>query len=156
MAKQTKTTTTTLEMVPASSIAAGGAGGATALFQNASTVRLPARAQKLTLPPLIKPDLIPVGSLLSGVIIAVVASISPREDMRGSKLLHMKHEYGTEFLLPLTGTIKKAVGGFDGAEKSVGKTLFVVRQPDGETTKYSGKGEPAKKVYMFDVYLADS
>ena len=137
-------------MVPAN----GLTGGVASLFQAATDIDIPKGAKKLTLPPLLKPEMIPVGSVVSGKIQGLVASISPRPDMKDSKLVHLIHENGTEFLLPLTGTIKKALGGFEGAEKATGKVLIVKRQPDGATDKYSGKGEPAKKVYMFDVYLA--
>ncbi|MDE2020056.1 MAG: hypothetical protein KGJ13_06960, partial [Patescibacteria group bacterium] len=94
---------------------------------------------------------IPVGQMVSGEIVNVVDSISSRENMRDAKLIHMKHESGAEFLMPLTGTIKKAIGGIEGVKGNIGKTLAVIRQPDGETEKYGGK----KKVFMFDVFISE-
>ena len=101
------------------------------------------------------PAQVPVGSIISGKIVALAASISGRADMRESKLIHLAHESGQEFLFPLTGTIKKAIGGNEGVTANVGKMLFIKRNADSETTKYCGKGEPAKKVFMFDVYLGE-
>ena len=138
-----------LEMVPAENLAQ--TSSAVALFQPAADVAIPKNAKKLTLPPLLKTELIPIGSVVSGRLIALVPSISSRPDMKDSKLLHLQHENGTEFLLGLTGVIKKALGGYDGAEGHIGQTIIVKRNPDGETEKYGGK----KKVYQFDVYVAD-
>lgn len=133
-----------LEMVPASGLAVSTPAALT-------TAELPKGLKKLTLPPLVKPEQVPIGGILSGEIVGLVNSISSRPDMRESKLLHLAHETGQEFLFPLTGTIKKALGGNEGVEKAVGQTLFLQRTADGETEKYGGK----KKVYMFDVYLKE-
>jgi hypothetical protein len=135
-----------LEMVPASGVATGGL--ATLIAQPVDKSVLPKTVKKRNLPPLVKPEQVPVGQMLSGKIVAVVPSISGREDMKQSKLLHIEHESGTEFLFPLTGVVKKALGGFDGAEKEVGNKIFIVRQPDGTTEKYGG----VKKMFNFDVY----
>jgi hypothetical protein len=148
MAKNTKTTK--LELIPATATAS-----TFALCQPAEEVKLPAKLKKLTLPPLVKPEQVAVGSILSGEIVALAASISGREDMRQSKLIHLRHESGTEFLFPLTGVIKKALGGESGVTDNIGKMLFIQRQPDGETMKYAAKGEGPKKVFMFDVYLGE-
>lgn len=150
MAKNTDSKSNKLALVPASGLAT-----MSALFTASDVTQLPKNAKKLTLPPLVKPDQVPIGGILTSVIVGLAASISPREDMRGSKLIHLRHENGTEFLFPLTGVIKKALGGEKGVTDNIGKTLIMQRQPDGETTKYTAKGEPAKKVFMFDVYLAD-
>jgi len=143
-----------LEMVKAEpgSVAIGGAAS---LFQKVEPGLLPANAKKLTKPPMLKLDTIPVGAMVKGEVVGICDSLSPREDMRGAKLIHMKHENGAEFLLPLSGVIKKAIGGVDGVNENAGKTLIVVRQPDGETTKYAAKGEGPKKVFMFDVFIVD-
>jgi hypothetical protein len=151
MAKITKNENKKLELVPASGLAS-----MTQLFTPSDVSELPKNAKKLTLPPLVKPDQMPVGTILSAVIVGIAPSISPREDMRGSKLIHLRHDSGTEFLFPLTGTIKKALGGEKGiVENYIGKRLVIQRQADGETRKYCAPGEPAKKVFMFDIYLAD-
>lgn len=139
-----------LAMIPAPSGAL-----ANSMIGALSIAELPKGVKKLTLPPMLPPDQIPVKGIVSGVIIALAASISGRADMRESKLIHLRHESGQEFLLPMTGVIKKAIGGNEGVEKNIGKTLIIVRAPDGETTKYGKPGEPAKKVFMFDVYMKD-
>ena len=126
---------------------------ASALAAPVSPASLPKGFKKMNLPPLCKPETIPVGSVLSGEIVRIVPSISKRKDMADSKLIQLRHESGTEILLPMTGVIKQALGGFEGAEKLIGKTLVVVRNPDGETTKYGSPNDPPKKVYMFDVYV---
>ena len=134
-----------LEMVPASGLALAG----NPLFTIISSGMIPAKAKKLNLPPMLKPDMLPVGQMVSGEIVALANSISGRADMRECKLIHLRHESGTEFLIPLTGTIKKAIGGNDGVTNNIGKKLFLVRQPDTTTEKYGG----TKKVFVFDVYL---
>jgi hypothetical protein len=138
-----------MELVPAS----GGLSNF-ALAVPAMSAALPKNVKKLTLPPMVKPEQIAVGSMVSGTIVALVGSIS--EKVKEGKLVHLRHDTGTEFLLPLTGTIKRAIGGFDGVTANIGKKLFVVRQADGETLKYNAKGDTQpRKVFMFDVYLAD-
>lgn len=119
----------------------------------ASPAEIPKGLKKLTLPPLVKPEQVAIGSMIDGVIVALVASISDK--VKEGKLLHLKHASGTEFLFPLTGTIKKSLGGFEGVTEKIGKHLFLVRLEDGETDKYGAKGDAPKKVYMFDVYLKD-
>lgn len=141
---KTSKTVKTLAMIPASGLAVSGN-----VFSPADQVELPKGLKKLNLPPMIKPDQVPVGSIVSGEIIALANSISNRADMRESKLIHLRHDSGTEFLFPLTGVIKKAIGGDDGVTANVGKKLFIKRNADTETTKYGG----VKKVFQFDVYL---
>lgn len=123
---------------------------------NAATMALvtkepPKGLKKLTAPPLLKLEHIPIGQAVSGVILALAPSLSKRADMVNSKLIHLRHESGSEFLVPLSGTIKNAVGGEKGVEDRIGKRLVLVRQPDGETTKYGGK----KKMFMIDVYCEE-
>ena len=136
-----------LAMVPAAGLAPAPALGFVQL-----DAAIPKDAKKLTLPPLVKPEQIPVGALVTAKIVALAESISGREDMRKSKLLHLSAiPAGDEFLFPFTGVIKKALGGDEGAAKAVGKTLYLKRTADGSTTKYGG----VKKVFMFDIYLSD-
>jgi hypothetical protein len=144
MAKNEKAAVKKLELVP-------GTATELELFSPAGNIAIPKGAKKLTLPPMVKPEQVPVGSVISGVIVALANSISGRADMRESKLIHLRHESGSEFLFPLTGTIKKAVGGNEGVEANIGKTLIIHRNADSTTEKYGG----VKKVFMFDVYLAD-
>ena len=134
-----------LEMVPASGLVENKG---LVLFRPVASGIMPAGAKKLTLPPLLKPDSIPVGSMICGEILALAESVSGKESMRESKLIHLRHDSGEEFLFPLTGVIKKAIGGFDGVNNNIGKTLFVVRKPDGTAANFGGN-----KMFMFDVYL---
>ena len=141
MAKNKTSKPAKLALVPASGISGNSLAVAAAI---------PAGLVKLTLPPLLKPDTIPIGSMVSGEIIALANSVSGKESMRESKLIHLRHDNGAEFLLPLTGVIKKAIGGNDGVTANIGKKLFVVRQPDGAAANFGGN-----KMFMFDVYLSD-
>ena len=135
-----------LQLVPAA-----GSVVLNPLFTPASdAIEIPKNAVKLTKPPLVKLESIPVGARVTAKIVDLVESISDRANMKEAKLIHLAHPNGTEFLIPLTGVIKKAIGGFEGVKKNVGKTLILVRQADGSTTKYGGE----KKVFMFDIYLA--
>lgn len=119
------------------------------------------KLKKLTRPALIKPSIIPVGAHLSGEILDVQDSISKRPDMKEAKLLLLRNKNNpnnhVDFLLPITGVIKAAVGGIEGAKKLIGQTLHLVRQLDGETDKYGDpKKDAPKKVYMFDVYIEEA
>ena len=146
-----------LEMVPA---VAGSVANSNAFIGALVIEQMPdvKKLKKISLPSLVKPDEVPIGATISGEIRAVVASISGAENMRESKLLHLVNKNNPakeiEFLFPLTGTIKKAIGGVVGAEKQVGNTLFLTRLPDGETMKYAAKGEGPKKVFQFDIYVS--
>jgi len=147
-----KTQIKSLALIPATGLASSMLANFT---RPAGEVTLPKNLKKLTLPPLIKPEQVPMNSILSGEIVGLAESISPRADMKESRLIHLRHETGEEFLFPLTGVIKKAVGGNAGITDNIGKMLFIHRKPDGETMKYAAKGEGPKKVFMFDVYLGD-
>jgi hypothetical protein len=141
-------------MVPAAGISTGNAS-ISALVKTDANIPQLKNLKKLTLPPMVKLNQVPIGSVLVGIIIGVVDSLSSRADMRESKLIHLKHVSGEEFLFPLTAQIKKAVGGIDGLTKNAGKMLVLKRLEDGETTKYGAPGDAPKKVYMFDVYIGD-
>jgi hypothetical protein len=143
MAKQEKK----LELVPATETSM-----ANNLFST-ETVELPKGAVKLTKPSMLELNTVPIGAQLRVEIVALADSISNRENMKDSKLIHAKHSSGTEMLIPLTGVIKKAIGGNEGVKKHIGDTLILVRKPNKTTTKYSGEGEPPKKMYDFDVYI---
>lgn len=151
MAKNTQKTDKTqkLTMVPVTA----GSISSLSVATPVSLETLPKGFKKLTLPPLLKPEQIPVGSMVSGEIIKLIDSISDKAPE--GKLVHIRHESGSEFILPLTGTIKKALGGFEGVKEQVGKKIVIVRMPDGETRKYTGPNDPPKKVFMFDVYLSE-
>lgn len=125
------------------------------LFVPATEIKLDPK-KRLGNPPLIKPEIIPIGSSLAGKIVAVLDSMTTT--VKG-KLLHLECNGGREVSLPVTGTIRQALApGRDNEDgdklvselkKYVGKRIIVVRNPDGETSKYGGK----KKMYAFDVYI---
>ena len=101
------------------------------------------KIKRLTLPPLLKPGEIPVGQTVSGKLHAVVKNFTGRDDMRESKCLHLIHESGTEFMLPYTGAIKRAIPEI---EKAVGESYFFKRLPDGMSAKYK------KPQFIFEVW----
>jgi hypothetical protein len=115
------------------------------------------KLKKLSRPALVKPNTIPIGGIVSGEILEVANTISSRKDMADAKLLLLRNSNDpknpVDFLLPITGVIKSAVGGFEGAAKLIGQKLYVKRLPDGETAKYGGENDAPKKVYMFDVFV---
>lgn len=101
------------------------------------------KIKRLNLPPLLKAGMIPVGQAVSGELVAVVDNFTGKEDMRGSKCLHLKHASGTEYMLPLTGVIKKCLPE---PEKKIGKKFYFTRLPDGVSAKYK------KPMFQFDVF----
>jgi hypothetical protein len=125
----------------------------------------PAKLEKLkrrNIPRMIKPDQVPIGSVVSGKIHAIVNS--PTSEVKG-KLLWLVNESGTEFTFPVTGVIRSALApGIKNdddkltahLEKELGKTFYARRQPDGEDLKHGtepdGKG---KKMFVFDVFTSE-
>ena len=107
------------------------------------------------LPPLVKPNDVPVGSVVSGEIVKVVNS--QVSTVKG-KLLWLRHESGTEFLFPVTGTIRSAlvpgIGTDDGPqlqaelEKEIGNTFIAKRLENKMSDKYK------KSMFMFDVFTS--
>jgi hypothetical protein len=106
--------------------------------------------RKVSRPPLIKPDSIPVGALVSGEILELSPSFSKKKNMENSKLIKMRHANGSEFFFPLTGVIKNSLGGESGVTENIGKTLHLVRLADGKAANYGGN-----KMFQFDVYLSE-
>ena len=121
------------------------------------------KVERMNLPPMLEPKTIAVGTTVSGVLVGLVENFTGREDMRKARLLHLKHKSGTEFLFPLTGTVrnafksllnypkKDAKGNVDDTEfslkdEAIGDTFFFKRLPDGSSKKYGGKA-----MYSFDV-----
>jgi hypothetical protein len=113
---------------------------------------LPAGLVKISRPALVKPEMLPIGGMLSGKIISVAGPMSDKVS-KDSQLLHLKNGE-TEFYFPLTGTIKQDFKGLGGAEANLGKTVWIKRLADGETRKYCKPTEPAKKMFQFEVYLS--
>jgi hypothetical protein len=119
---------------------------------------LPKSLKKLSLPPLVKfgekPGQIAVGMTVSGALLGLVENITGKTEMRGSKTIHLRHESGTEFLIPFTGTIKSTFRQLmdeDGEIKkeNLGKVFFFTRQPDGFSDKFK------KAQFNIDVQIAE-
>jgi hypothetical protein len=118
----------------------------------ALTSALPEGLVRRNMPTMVKPGEIPVGTTISGEIVAFVDS--PVSTVKG-KLIWLRHQNGTEFTLPCTGVIRNAlVPGKDGAElekaleKEVGKMFYATRTPDKQNSKYK------KSMFMFDVFTS--
>jgi hypothetical protein len=114
--------------------------------------KLPAGAKmkKLNLPPLVKfgnkPGQIGVGTTVSGEMVGLIKNFTGKNEMKESLTIHLKHESGEEFLLPLTGTIKSTFRQLVSEDDDsiilpeyVGKTFFFTRRSDGVAKKYNGK-----------------
>lgn len=116
---------------------------AVALFQPAAGMM--AKAKRLNLPRLVNiADEFPIGSALVGEVVKIVDNFTGKPEMKGSKVLWMRHESGAEFLFPLTGVVRKALE--PDPEKFIGKTISIVRNPDGFSGKYK------KAMFQFDVF----
>jgi translation elongation factor EF-G len=121
------------------------------LFQAPKNINLE-KAERRNLPRMIKPGNVPVGGVVSGVIVAIVNS--PATTVKGF-CIHLRHESGEEFLFPCTGVIRQALAPGrekdsqalkDTLEKEVGKTLVATRKDSEFNEKYK------KDQFMFDVY----
>lgn len=66
------------------------------------------KLQRRSIPQIIKPETCPVGKAITGEI--VDAMPSPTTSVKGNLLL-IKHENGSEFMLPVMGTIRTALVG---------------------------------------------
>ncbi len=120
--------------------------------------------KKLNLPPLVKfgnkTGEIGIGVTVSGVLQGIVINFTGKKDMKGSKTIHLKHESGEEFLLPLTGSIKstfRQLSDIDEEnetetirEEYIGKMFFFTRRADGVSKKY-----PDKAMFNVDVRMAE-
>lgn len=109
--------------------------------------------KRKNMPQMIEPGVIPVGASVMGVIHAVLDS--PSEKVKGV-LLHVRHK-GTDFTLPVTGSIRQALapgmkndssGLRKKLEEYVGVFIFAKREPDKATKNY---GANAKPTFIFDV-----
>jgi hypothetical protein len=107
------------------------------------------KLKKLNLPPLVKfgdkNGQIGVGITVSGVLVGLVNNFTGKDEMKGTQTVHLKHESGEEYLIPLTGGIKSTFRQLlESDEKTVkpqyiGKTFFFTRRSDGVSKKYNGK-----------------
>jgi hypothetical protein len=119
---------------------------------------VPQNAAKLTAPPLLKPNGVPVGETRAGEIVSLVENITGRKNMKRTYCFRLRHKSGKEFLFPITGTIKKDCASlfapFDETEEkpelklkpdSIGKKVYFTRLEDGFSDKFK------KKMFRFDV-----
>lgn len=103
--------------------------------------------EKLTLPPFVTPDSIPIGGAVIGKIIKVIGDFTGKEGMEDTKNIWMQNA-GGEFLLPMTGVIGNALLKVNGGEGSIiGKTLAVKRLPDEKDKKFHNR------MFMFEVFI---
>lgn len=138
-----------------------------ALFKAPTTRNVLDTLQRQNLPRFVKAvengvEVIPVGGMVSGIIVDVVKS--PATTIRGSLLwLHLVDisgekpvATGIEITMPATGTIRSALArGIDGEEKALeamklhkGKLFVAVRESDKLNKKYK------KDMTMWDVRLS--
>lgn len=143
-------------------------------FVNAllTTGELPSadKLEKLTNPPLVKPQTVPIGKTIIAVIVRLIQNFTGASDMRETLCLHLKHETGREFMFPVTGQIKKAMEKLitytdaktrdektgkevtyqkgDLSAGVAGRKLFLTREPDGASKKFGGK-----PMFLFDVRI---
>lgn len=118
-----------------------------------SIEKLIGNAERRNLPQMVKPGEVPLDGIVSGEILKIVDS--PVSTVKG-KLLWLRHESGSEFLFPCTGTIRAALASGIPAEngkelqaaleKEIGKIFIAKRMPSKTSAKYK------KEMFMFDVY----
>lgn len=108
------------------------------------------------MPTMIKPESVPVNSVIEATIVAILGS--PKKSIKGL-ILHLRHESGTEFTFPVTGSIQQALApGTKGDEaalrlqldKEVGKTIVLKRLPSVENAEYK------KQMFIFDVFTSEA
>lgn len=106
------------------------------------------------MPTLIKPDQIPVNSVVTAEIVEILPS--PVSTVKGF-LAHLKSDNGTEFTFPITGVIRNALApGVRDNEKElkaaldaeVGKIL-VLKRLANKPSKFK------KEMFVFDVFTAE-
>lgn len=112
------------------------------------------KLERRNLPQMIKPSEVPVGGAIIGEIVKIVDS--PVTTVKG-KLLWLRHENGTEFLFPCTGTIRSALApGIERdseklqtvLEKEIGK-IFVAKAQGTKPSKQGGRD-----MFVFDVFTS--
>ncbi len=111
--------------------------------------------KRRNMPRLVKPGDVPIGGVISGVIVDIVDS--PVSTVKG-KLLWLRHESGIEYTFPVTGVIRNALApGCKGDDnelgtklkEEVGKTL-VAKRLENSPSKYK------REMFMFDVFTSVS
>lgn len=142
-------------------VTTGPSAAMLALFKPIDQAKLE-KLKRRNIPRMVKPDQVPIGSTISGVIKSIVNS--PTTEVKG-KLLWLVNESGTEFTFPVTGVIRAALApGFKNddekltahLEKEVGKTFYARRAEDGIDLKHGTDAEGrGKKMFVFDVFTSE-
>ncbi len=119
---------------------------------NAAAIIDESKFKRRNMPQMVKPGDVPMGGIVSGLIVDIVDS--PVSTVKG-KLIWIRHENGTEFTFPCTGVIRNALApGKDGADldkalrAEIGNLIMAKRVPDKQSAKYK------KNMFMFDVFTA--
>lgn len=116
---------------------------------------MPEGLERVGLPPLLRcgdvPGTLQVGATVSGVLVGLIGNFTGQEKLKHAYCLHLKHSGGTEFMLPLSGSIKQAFRPFltesgKGDEKKlelkpeiIGDMFYFTRLPDGKSKNFGGK-----------------
>lgn len=130
-----------------------------ALAQQLSTpedVKSLAKLKRRGMPTMVKPESVPVNSVIQGEIVAILNS--PKKSIKGN-LMHIRHASGTEFTFPITGSIRQALApGLTEKDNSVellaklneevGKTIVLKRLPSAMNAEYK------KEMFIFDVFTS--
>jgi hypothetical protein len=114
-----------------------------------------AKARKLNLPPLVRMKDVPIGTIISGKVKAVIENFTGKSELKGSHVLHLTApDNETEFLFPATGVLRQALtrdseGNKVEIKSFIGKTLFIKRTDNQMNDKYK------KEMFMFDISVMD-
>lgn len=103
------------------------------------------KAEKVTLPPFVKPDSIPVGAVIIGQIHAIIGDFTGREGMEDCQNLILKLADGELVTIPVTGTLQQSL--LRVPVPHVGKTIAIKRQLDGIDAHFK------RSMFMFDVWV---
>jgi hypothetical protein len=135
------------------------------LMGNLTVKEIPNDLERMNLPVLVKADQIPTGATVSGKLVRLVPNFTGKDDLRNSNCIWLENN-GTEFMLPMTGQIKKAFEPFLDMEQveekdsrgkkvitekltlhkdAVGDEFFFTRLPDGKSKNYG------KRMFLFDI-----
>ena len=121
-------------------------------FVQAEGKDLYAKAKRISAPPLLKVQLVPVGASVEGEVVGLTEIQSKNKEIKG-KLLWLRAGNGREFLFPLTGVIRKsleAYGKDDELEEAIKGKIFAFRRlPDGQSQTFK------KAMFMFEVFELD-
>lgn len=113
--------------------------------------------KRLGMPTLIKPGELPINQPIVAEFIDALPS--PAKSVKGN-IVHFRAK-GTDFCLGVTGVIGNAL--CPGVEKGPlqleklqeykGKTLTIIRRPDGNSKNHTDEYGNQKRMFMFDVFV---